>query len=103
MRIFDELPFGLAIMAGTFWFAAGVCAGVERPTSPLIYRLLAFVLVLIGGVLGGILAERAHQAKRQTDDNWGNFECANCGDVHSPMQICYCGCKHWRKGERISQ
>lgn len=105
MRITDVAkilpPFGLAIVAGTFWFCGGLAAGVN---GPVWVHLLAPVLTLIGGVLAGILAGKlSGQNERLAPDeeDWPKFECKNCGDVHNPAHVCYCGCGVWRKGERI--
>lgn len=44
-----------------------------------------------------------------------NFACANCGDCHDEIpstvksawgsvgDLCYCGCKEWKQGERIDR
>jgi hypothetical protein len=31
----------------------------------------------------------------ETAEDWEMFECANCGDVHRPDAVCYCGCRKW--------
>lgn len=100
MRLKD--PFLISVVAGTFWFCAGLA--VDSPVGRWHWILyLSPLYALIGGVLVGGLAERAQRNEARQEHDWINFECANCGDVHNPKHICYCGCFEWRKGEKILQ